>query len=277
MAATLAASLNPPKNELHSSTFSPPIAGIHRRAVAWLRNPLFAAVEGGGSSGPWTAGSSNDWNTGFNWSGNTVPTVTASFGTSTVTSVTISLNSTVNNIVFNPGYQRAFNIGFALPTDPVLTINGAGITNNSGITVNFVTGNISGNVSGFIFTGTATAGSNTVFTNNGATTSGASGGFTEFEGNSTAGSATLIANGGSNGGQGGGIYFADSIQRRHGKCHRQRQWISRYQQRRLSPRGVTVGSIEGGGNVSSREKTNLTVGSNNLSTIFFRRDSGWRG
>jgi len=243
-----------------------PLLGSIAVLLLGSATPLFAA-ESIGSSGMWLQNPfSSDWNSGGNWSANTVPTITASFGTSTVTSVSISANSTVNNIVFNPG-ASAFTLGFAREVDPILTINGAGITNNSGITQNFVTGNISGNVSGFIFTGTATAGSNTVFTNNGAAVSGASGGFTEFDGNSTAGSATLIANGGSNGGQGGGIYFADQSSGGTARVIVNGNGFLDISNVAAPATGVTVGSIEGGGNVFLG-KNNLTVGSNNMSTIF---------
>ena len=66
-------------------------------------------------------------------------------------------------------------------------------------------------IAAFALTATAIAGTiNPVtFTNNGATVSGASGGFTQFENSSNAGNATLIANGGTNGGGGGEIFFFD--------------------------------------------------------------------
>jgi autotransporter-associated beta strand protein len=110
-----------------------------------------------------------------------------------------------------------------------------------------------------------TAGNNT-FVNNGATASGASGGFTLFGSFSTADSATLIANGGANGGQGGTILFEDNST---GGTSR----IEVFGNGNLDIsfhdplRATTIRSIEGDGNVFLGAN-NLTVGSNNLSTAF---------
>ena len=119
---------------------------------------------------------------------------TATFGQSNTRGVSISANTEVNGIVFNSG-ANAFTIT-ASPT-LTLTISGVGITNNSGVTQNFVTGvDSSGNFGTISFTNGATAGNMTVITNNGATVSGAGGGVTSFVDSSTAGSATINNNGG---------------------------------------------------------------------------------
>lgn len=114
------------------------------------------------------------------------------------------------------------------------------------------------------FTGDATAGHGT-FTNDGGTVSGGLGGSTDFLENSTAGNATLIANGGLNGGQGGQFQFAaDST----GSTSRVvllgngSLTISAH-----NVPGVTIGSLEGSGNVLLGNN-NLTVGSRNTSTSF---------
>ena len=64
------------------------------------------------------------------------PANTATFATSNITGPVIAQTTEVNGIVFNPG-ASAFTI-----TSPFFsfTISGVGITNNSGITQNFVSG-----------------------------------------------------------------------------------------------------------------------------------------
>src|SRR5947208_12768485 len=87
---------------------------------------------------------SGDWNTAANWTPMTVPNGpadVATFGLSNTTDVSISENTEVNGVVFNPGAD-AFTI--TVPgVDPcnatchgdqpslTLTISGVGITNNS--------------------------------------------------------------------------------------------------------------------------------------------------
>jgi len=114
---------------------------------------------------------------------------------------------------------------------------------------------------------------NGTFINNGATVSGAVGGKTFFYESSTADAATLIANGGENGGGGGGILFEEQST---GGTSRVEVFgngfldISEHLAPHpplARPSSVTVGSIEGDGNVFLGQN-NLTVGSNNLSTIF---------
>jgi len=90
-------------------------------------------------------------------------------------------------------------------------------------------------------------------------------GVIEFNGTSTAGNATLIANGGTNGGGGGWILFEDDST---GGTAR----VELFGNGTLdigfhNAPGTTIGSIEGTGLVSLG-LGNLTVGSNNLSTVF---------
>ncbi len=106
---------------------------------------------------------------------------------------------------------------------------------------------------------------NATITNNGGTGSLLLGGSTTFQDTSQASNATLIANGGSGGGFGGTISFeGDST----GDTARVEVFgngnldISGH-----NAPGLTLGSIEGDGNVFLGAN-NLTVGSNNLSTLF---------
>ena len=141
---------------------------------------------------------SGDWNTAANWTPMGIPNApadTATFARSNTTSVFISANTEVDGITFTPAAASSYTItaspGFKL------TLSGTGITNDSGITQNFVTAvDGAGNAGEIRFTHSATAGSSTVFTNNGAAIPFAEATFTSFSGNSTAGSGTFTNNGG---------------------------------------------------------------------------------
>ena len=108
------------------------------------------------------------------------------------------------------------------------------------------------------------AGNGTVI-NNGATISGAVGGETIFNNGSTADAATLIANGGTNGGEGGAIFFEENSTGGAARVEVFGNGILDVSGHN-SP-GVTIGSIEGEGDVFLGTN-NLAVGSNNLSTSF---------
>src|SRR6266568_1910507 len=146
-----------------------------------------------------------NWNHAANWTPATIPngpSDTATFATSNRTGVSLSANTEVNGIVFNAG-GNAFTI--TAPATFTLTISGVGITNNSGITQNFIAGFAGSSAGEIAFTNSATAGSLTRFTNIGSAVSGAFGGFIEFFGTSTAGSGAFINNAGTVSGAGGGL------------------------------------------------------------------------
>ena len=159
--------------------------------------PIFFATGSAFSgSGTWlTAPINGDWNNASNWSSMTVPNgsaATATFDSSSISDISISANTQVNGIVFNPG-ASAFTIT-ATPTF-TLTIRGVGITNNSGATQNLMAAvDDAGNVGGIVFADKATAGSNTLLTNSGATPSSDNGAVTKFVGTSTAGNARINNN-----------------------------------------------------------------------------------
>src|SRR6266550_4510595 len=161
----------------HWSAFLPAAAAI-------LTLVLLTASSTFAGSATWKASpATNDWNTASNWTPRTVPNGpadTATFVRSNQTDVLVTADIEVNSIVFNPR-ASAFTIDF--PLQATLTITGVGITNNSGIVQNFAPS--SGNT--FItFLNSATAGSLTAFTNNGAIT---------FGGTSTADNAAFTNNG----------------------------------------------------------------------------------
>jgi hypothetical protein len=145
--------------------------------------------------------SSGEWNTGTNWTPTTVPNGSvdiATFALSNTTNVSISANTEVNGITFAAAATNPYTIT-ASPTF-TLILSGTGITNNSGVTQNFETAvDGAANVGLIWFTNSATAGSHTTFTNNGATALNAQGralgASTQFYNNSTAGNGSFITNG----------------------------------------------------------------------------------
>ena len=166
-------------------------ASRHRLPAALL---LLSAQTSHAGSATWSLNAGNgDWNTATNWTPVTVPNGaadTAAFAFSNTTGVSISANTEVNGIVFNSG-ASAFTIT-ASPTF-TLTISGIGITNNSGITQNFVTAvDGAGNNGAIAFTNSATAGTLTAFTNEGGVVG--FGGFVMFFDTSTAGNGTFTNN-----------------------------------------------------------------------------------
>ena len=212
----------------------------------------------------------HDFNTGTNWTGGSVPTGTAMFGVSNVTSLSFSSNTSVSGWTFDAG-ASAFSFGVS----QTLNFNGAGIVINGGsATINigqfgnqfgavqFANASTAGRATinnGFslIFRGSSTAG-NAVINNNlfldfldSSTAANAtitnSGGITNIENRASGGSARFILN---------GIGVLD---------------ISG-----VAIGGTTAGSIEGDGNVHLGAKT-LAVGGNNLSTTFSGVISGTGG
>jgi autotransporter-associated beta strand protein len=170
----------------------------------------------------------------------------------------------------NAGSGTFINNAGAAGADGGFTIFFGGSTADSGTFTN--NGSAVANANGVLATEVrflefSTAGSGT-FINNGGAVAGAFGGFTRFFDMSTADSATLIANGGTNGGQGGQIFLFDDST---GGTSRVEVFgngeldISRHDF--LFFQGVTIGSVEGDGNVFLGDN-NLTVGSNNMDTTF---------
>ena len=151
---------------------------------------------------------SGDWNTAANWAPATVPNSssdTATFGISNTTAVSLSASVTINGILFNPS-ASVFTIS-PEPNGTGLTFSGLGVTNNSGITQNFVATGISTARGFMIFANSASAGSDTVFT----IQPGAPyGGLVEFDDTSSAGAATFDVEGGTATDNQGNLWFYDS-------------------------------------------------------------------
>jgi hypothetical protein len=189
------------------------------RGVINSMNKLLAALTGSGlmfllsaiahaGNAQWDLNpGSGDWNTAANWTPMTVPngsSDTATFGLSSLTNVSTSANTEVSGITFTAAATNSYTItaraGGALGA--VLTISGAGITNNSGTTQYFVAAIPTGfanNTLALEFKNSATAGSGIVFTTQGFPNPALIPATTFFNDSSSAGNSTFIntAGGGS--------------------------------------------------------------------------------
>jgi autotransporter-associated beta strand protein len=150
-------------------------------ALAALSAGLVATA-GWAQNATWLANPGNsNFNNGANWSSGSVPVGVASFGTSTITSLSVGSTTNVGGLTFNAG---APSYTFAVPNAGTsLSLTGAGIVNNS---VNAPTFNLGGG--SLFFTGTATAG-NAIINATGPNTSAV------FQGSSTGGLAQVTLSG----------------------------------------------------------------------------------
>lgn len=201
---------------------------------------------------------SGDWNTAANWTPAVIPndpTDIATFGTSSVTQVSLSADTATGSLVFNPG---ASSYTFLVSPSKVdrLDIFGDGITNNSGVAQNFLATGLTGLV---LFYNQATAGSETIFTNSG-------GGQTSFFDDSNAGEATLIINGGQTAVQSGGLVtFSARASANHGSFFNQAAPVADY----VTPEIDFYDDSSAG----SATFTNSTSNSGGISRIYFNQRS----
>jgi hypothetical protein len=202
------------------------------------------------TDGTWTGVTNAEWTLGTNWTSNPlVPDNTATFDTSTRTSVTISSSTSINTIEFTaaaPAYS------FTINPFLIFSINGAGIANASAFAPSFTNDNAlmffnSGtaanaaitNAGAISFLNASSAGSATII-NSG------SGSLISFSDTSTAGNATITTNGGAltqftsngNGGNARFITNAGGIVDFSGSSGP------------LGDGNISAGSIEGAGHVS---------------------------
>jgi autotransporter-associated beta strand protein len=167
---------------------------------------LIATVSAYAGSATWSFNGTGIWNTATNWTPNSVPngpSDVATFETSTQRSVSFSAITEVNSIVFNPGAPA-----FTISNDPFhqVTISGAGIINNSGLTQQFLAANDgafapdqveSPAFPEWTFRNSATAGSQTVFTVTGGQSETGVGGNVDFYDSTSADHATFVVGGSS--------------------------------------------------------------------------------
>ena len=198
------------------------------RSMAVLLTCLGAAAAQAQDATWLTSPGTNDWNTGANWSTGSVPTGTATFDTSSTTTITVpgipsiatlqfnstapaytfiiidsgvhfSISGIVNNSAFRPSFSlNATNL--SLPSSLIFFGSGPGNANISNFNASNTvflnstagTANIINSLGsqtfGTQFEGASTAGSATILNTNT--------GLTNFFGNSTAGNATLTNTGG---------------------------------------------------------------------------------
>jgi len=194
---------------------------------------LLAADVAHAGSATWNLNpADDDWINSNNWTPATVPNGpadTATFGVSNNSIISLTIPIELAEMIFQPG-ASAYVIGTA-PYGAVLTMSGAGVTNNSGISQIIATLPTFVGPGGIVFTNSASAGSQMTYTNNGVSfgdppeidfldsSSAGSGTFTNsgsfaagvggslvaFADTSTAGQATLINNGSNTAGGLGGV------------------------------------------------------------------------
>lgn len=181
-------------------------------SLAGLLALCFTPVSLFAGSATWNLNpTSGNWNTAANWTPATVPnglSDVATFAQSNITNVSASSSITLNGIVFEAG-ASAFTITSPSPFAGFL-INGAGVTNNSGVEQMFVA-DVNGRDQGDIsFAGSATAGEAT-YTTVGSSVRGSFGAGISFFNTSTAANANFILDGGhADNASGGGVLFFDS-------------------------------------------------------------------
>ena len=270
---------------------------VHADSATWNLNPI-----------------NNDWNTAANWTPNTVPNGpndVATFGASSITAVSLASPVELNGLVLNPG-ASAFT--FSIFGGSTLTISGTGITNNSGITQNFVNDGTPQSFYGAItFKGSATAGTQTMFTNNGGPPGGAhglitfnndasaadatfvgNGGFMYFYDSSTAANATITVNGTSSSDGGFGLLSLGSFAAANatliatdghidggdisvgfiGQQGSNTARVQLYGKGQLTAASGNIGSLEGDGLVIIQQFENLAIGGNNVRTTFSGKIKG---
>jgi autotransporter-associated beta strand protein len=206
---------------------------------------------------------SGDFNSAANWNPLVVPVDTASFGQSSVTSLSFSPTSGttfVDGWTFKPGasaYTFATNFRFLTFTGAGIVINGGSATINNDQTLEFRNSSTAGSASinnnnTLTFLNSSTAGSASIIT-------GGTGAALIFHQSSTAGSASITNN------SGGGSFIEASAS--GGTARFILNGSGLLDISGLTAGGTTAGSIEGDGLVFLASN-NLAVGGNNLSTTF---------
>ena len=169
------------------------------------------------SSATWLPSPSNgNWNDSANWTPGGPPNGAAdkaTFVTSTTTELTLSANSTVNEIIFSAN-ASAYTITATSALQ--LVISDVGITNNSGAVQNFAASVTGPGSTPTVQLLNATAGSNMIYTANGTVVINRPGGLIDLRGVSNAENSTFIANPAAvNGGGSGEIILREGATANH--------------------------------------------------------------
>jgi hypothetical protein len=156
-------------------------SSIVLRAILLLSCIQVGASAFAAGAATWNLDPSNgDWDTDANWTPAGVPSRIATFDVSNITDLTFSRSTTIGNIVFNPA---ADSYSFTSLVNS-LSIQGGGVTNNSGVVQNFVAdADDNGNTGSIVFHG-ATAGTNVAYRSRGRRFSDAGSANTQFQGGS---------------------------------------------------------------------------------------------
>jgi hypothetical protein len=177
--------------------------------------------------------------------------------------VNISTSVEVNSIVFS---SESASFDFSI-LGSGLTVSGTGIQQHNSVLQTFVAAGDGGQI---IFNNTSTAGHATIISA-GDDFNGTGSGQTIFNDSSTAESATLVANGGLYAYRSGGILFNDMSTGGTARVQVSRGFPlnapNGYLDISGNQSGVTIGSLEGDG-VVSLGANDLTVGTNNMNTVF---------
>ncbi len=176
---------------MNSNAFRAISLSLAFTTLLFVNGPTLIA---GGNSATWlTNPGSGDWNTAANWNPAVVPNGnfdTANFGTSNVTAISTSADTTVELAHFNMG-ASGFTITAGSAT--TFTLNQIGVQNLSGVVQNFATAvDGIGDAGTIEFRNGATTSSLTDFTNNGGVASGSNAGTTHFFDDSNAGISVFI-------------------------------------------------------------------------------------
>src|SRR5262245_24519815 len=234
------------------------------RRPSWLRAALLASVAlatGAHAQTPidatWlTIPPTNDFNTAGNWSGNAVPTGTATFDASSQRDIAFSLATTLGGISVTTGAGA-----YTLTANASVRFNGTGLSAADGASITFNTGNggslaffgastagnsLLNNASSIVFFERSTAATAVIVNHN----------FLGFFDSASAGGASITSD--------GRIFFAGSADGGNARFNLTGGFLDISG---LTTIGTGVGSLEGGGNVFLGGKL-LTIGNNNLSTTF---------
>ena len=174
---------------------------------------LFASQSGYAGNATWNNNPANgDWNTATNWTPNTVPggSDIATFNSSNITDITISEDSAIFEILFNPG---ASSFTYTVSHFDGFDFTIVGIVNNSGVIQRFIAEvDAEGNPGFLTFEGNASAGNQTLCTARRGTVVGGEGALISFLDFASAGEGEFLIEGAAGSGLPGGraIFFSSS-------------------------------------------------------------------
>jgi autotransporter-associated beta strand protein len=229
------------------------------RALFLLSGMHVATSAFAANGATWNLNPSNgDWDTDANWTPTGVPRSRAMFDMSNITDLTFSRPTSIGNIIFNPA---ADSYSFTSLVNS-LSIQGGGVTNNSGAVQNFVADADDNGNTGFIVFHGATAGNNVAYRSRGRRFSVGGSANTQFQGGS-ADQATFTNEAAlASGGLGGALYFF------YGATAGQATITNEAGTMNGAPGGVTAFTAGHGGNATIINQGALVNGAGEGTTVF---------